>query len=527
MFLLRAGVVSPTSLERVRGWIHRMENRKTIIIGAGVAGLCTGIYARLNGYETEIYEAHAVPGGLCAGWNRSGYTIDGCVHWLLGASPSSPFHRYWTEVGVLPSTRIDVYDEFLRTECEDGRTVVLHADADRLAEHLTALSPDDSGRISELVRLIKTAARMPLSLDKPVGLMTPREILGLVRSMSPFGKEMSYLTGTSIGEFARDFRHPGIRRALCAVIPPDHYLLALVFTLADYHARNAGFPAGGSLGLARTLADRYRALGGVLHPGRRVRRVLTMRRGLGSAVRGILLEDGTEIAGDTVVSAADGRTTIYDFLGGAFRNRKIDALYKDPLKYRTYTSLQVSFGVDADLSKEPGLLDIPMSEPLCIGDRAVNRLLFKVYRPEWGLAPAGKTVVACGILTSYEHWNAFRSSRGAYAAEKNRIARAVRRELEHRFPAAAGRIEVTDVATPLTYERYTGVWRGAYMAWMQTPLTGRIQPPDTLPGLKNFYMAGMWALPAGLPVGAVTGRWVVQKLCRRDRREFRTEPEIG
>ena len=65
------------------------------------------------------------------------------------------------------------------------------------------------------------------------------------------------------------------------------------------------------------------------------------------------------------------------------------------------------------------------------------------------------------------------------------------------------------------------------MAWMQTPLTGRIQPPDTLPGLKNFYMAGMWALPAGLPVGAVTGRWVVQKLCRRDRREFRTGPEIG
>ena len=502
-----------------------MEERKIRIIGAGVAGLCAGIYARLNGYEAEIHESHSVPGGLCTGWRRSGYAFDGCIHWLLGASPSSPFHKYWTELGVLPATRIDVYDEFLRSECKDGRTVVLHADADRLGDHLSALSPDDAGRIAELVRLIKSAARMPMPLDKPMGLMSPREILGLVRSFSPYGKDMAFLTGTSIGKYALDFRHPGIRRALCAVIPPDHYLLALVFTLADYHGRNAGFPVGGSLALAQTLADRFRALGGVLHLGSRVRRILVERQGLSHRARGLLLEDGTEAPADTVISAADGRTTIYDLLGGAFRNRKIDALYKDPLKYRTYTSVQVSFGVNADLSGEPGLVDVPMTESLCIGDRAVNRLLFKVYRPEWGLAPAGKTVVASGILSSYEHWNALRRSRSAYTGEKNRIADAVRRELELRFPAASGRIETTDVATPLTYERYTGVWKGAYMAWMPTPETGRIQPPDTLPGLRDFHQVGMWALPAGIPVGAVTGRWVIQKLCRRDGREFRTGAE--
>ena len=38
--------------------------KKVIIIGAGIAGLSAGCYARMNGYEAEIYEAHTQPGAL-------------------------------------------------------------------------------------------------------------------------------------------------------------------------------------------------------------------------------------------------------------------------------------------------------------------------------------------------------------------------------------------------------------------------------------------------------------------------------
>jgi len=37
---------------------------KVVIIGAGVAGLSTG-YLQMNDYETEIFEMHGLPGGLC------------------------------------------------------------------------------------------------------------------------------------------------------------------------------------------------------------------------------------------------------------------------------------------------------------------------------------------------------------------------------------------------------------------------------------------------------------------------------
>jgi phytoene dehydrogenase-like protein len=50
-----------------------------IIIGADIAGLSAGIYAQRNGYQTTIYEAHSLPGGMCTAWHRKGYTFQGSV----------------------------------------------------------------------------------------------------------------------------------------------------------------------------------------------------------------------------------------------------------------------------------------------------------------------------------------------------------------------------------------------------------------------------------------------------------------
>jgi phytoene dehydrogenase-like protein len=41
-----------------------------IIIGAGIAGLAAGCYARVNGYDVRLLEMHDKPGGLCTSWQR-------------------------------------------------------------------------------------------------------------------------------------------------------------------------------------------------------------------------------------------------------------------------------------------------------------------------------------------------------------------------------------------------------------------------------------------------------------------------
>jgi phytoene dehydrogenase-like protein len=41
--------------------------------------------------------------------------------------------------------------------------------------------------------------------------------------------------------------------------------------------------------------------------------------------------------------------------------------------------------------------------------------------------------------------------------------------LEQRFPASPQQVEMVDVATPLTFERYTGNWQGSFEGWLLTP----------------------------------------------------------
>lgn len=69
-----------------------MNPKKVIIIGGGISGLSAGSYLQMNGYDTEIFEQHDIPRGLCTAWKRKDYTFDLCIHWLVGSSPSDSFY---------------------------------------------------------------------------------------------------------------------------------------------------------------------------------------------------------------------------------------------------------------------------------------------------------------------------------------------------------------------------------------------------------------------------------------------------
>jgi protoporphyrinogen oxidase len=64
-----------------------MAEKSMIIIGAGLAGLCTGCFSQMNGYKTQIYEMQNKLGGVCVSWKRNDYNFDYAVHNVLGVSP--------------------------------------------------------------------------------------------------------------------------------------------------------------------------------------------------------------------------------------------------------------------------------------------------------------------------------------------------------------------------------------------------------------------------------------------------------
>jgi len=108
-----------------------VAEKSIIIIGAGIAGLTAGCYGQMNGYKTRIFEMHKKPGGLCTAWERKGFTIDGCLHWLVGTSPGSSYYRLWREVGALQDKKIIDMDQFFKVETSDGKTITFYSDIDR------------------------------------------------------------------------------------------------------------------------------------------------------------------------------------------------------------------------------------------------------------------------------------------------------------------------------------------------------------------------------------------------------------
>ena len=75
----------------------------------------------------------------------------------------------------------------------------------------------------------------------------------------------------------------------------------------------------------------------------------------------------------------------------------------------------------------------------------------------------------------------------------------------------------------MTYERFTGNWKGSYQGWQITTKSVSIRMSKTLPRLANFYMVGQWVqIGGGVSGGIISGRHVTQIICKQDKKKFVT-----
>jgi phytoene dehydrogenase-like protein len=222
-----------------------------------------------------------------------------------------------------------------------------------------------------------------------------------------------------------------------------------------------------------------------------------------------------------VISACDGRATAYDMLGGEYTNRPIRRLYDGHMPI--HSQLQVSLGVNRDLSAEPHWITYLLDDPVLVAGEKHYEIGIKHYGFDPSLAPAGKSVVIVMLTTTYDYWQRI-YGRTIYDIEQIQEARALIDRLEEIYPGIKQDIEFTDVATPLSYERYTGNWQGSSCGWLltkQTVLTMIKGMRKSFPGLRNVYQIGQWVEPGGsVPVVAMSGMNIVQQICHEDGKVF-------
>jgi len=477
--------------------------------------MSAGCYAQMNGYKTAVYEMHNKPGGLCTSWKRNGFTMDYSIHNLAGTAKNSGMHRIWDELGALQDTQIINHEEFVRVESPDGRTFSVYPDLDKLVEEMKGISPNDSDVIDEYARAVRGFSSLDL-FNMPLGGM--RRKLGMLMHM----RAMLKWSKVSMSEFATQFKDPFLSKAfkLIQYDSPDAPMLVNLAFIAGLDCGDLGWPKGGSLGFARNIEGRYLGLGGTIQYGARVSKILLEE----DRAVGVRLTDGTEHFANIVISAADGYETIFGMLGNRYSNDQISAYYQKEWPFSQEFGLQVAFGVDRDLRCEPHSIALMLDRPIIIEGIERTVLDLELFPGSSGLAPSGKGIIKVVIKSDYDHWKKLKAE-GTYKTYKAEVARQIIERLETRFPGLRNEIEMIDVSTPLTMERYTGNFRGL-QAWM--PKKGftkvlRKGLSRTLPGLENFYMVGHWSMATiGLGTAALSGRKTIQAICKQDRRRFIT-----
>ena len=221
----------------------------------------------------------------------------------------------------------------------------------------------------------------------------------------------------------------------------------------------------------QALESRYKELGGIIHYKSRVKKILTS----GDKAVGIRLEDGTEHMAARVISAADGHTTLFNMLEGKYGSEKIREPYE---KWPLFPSLIfVSLGVNRtfdDIPRSVSGLTFHLKQPVEIGDAIREKLTVHIYNQDPTMAPAGKTAITLMLDSDYEYWKRLAQNRTAYLHKKEEIGSIIMELLDQRFPGISSQVEVIDVATPLTFERYTGNWKGSFEGWLITPENSKV-----------------------------------------------------
>lgn len=484
-----------------------------IIIGAGIAGLATGCYAQMNGYEATIFEMHDKPGGMCTAWQRKGYTIDGCMHNLVGTGAASKVRRIWNELGAFRDCPIIDFEEFVRIENEQGNSFTFYSNIDRLEKHLQELAPYDTEVIEEYCQAARRFAKLDM-LALAAGNWW--ELIRMLPYLSLLKKWMTI----SLKDFSKRFKDPFLQQAFPFIqygIPEIPVGISLAF-LGGLHNRDLGWPSGGSLKFSQAIAERFSELGGNIKYKSKVERILVEN----NRAVGVRLADGTEYRAEWIISAADGRATIFDMLGEKYIDDRIRQYYNNPPSHLPM-NLQVSLGVDRDFAGEPHAIVLLLDRPEQIAGELRERLNIELYGFDPSAAPKGKAVLKVMLDSSYAYWRNLHDQGEVYTAEKGRVAGIVIDLLEKRFPGIKAQVEVIDVATPVTTEHYTGNWQGLQAFALPGNMMGTMFKgfTKTLPGLDRFYMVGQWAgATIGISTVAIMGRNLIRSICNQDRRKF-------
>jgi all-trans-retinol 13,14-reductase len=487
---------------------------EVIVIGAGLGGLACATKLARAGRSVLLLEKNPHPGGTSYIFRRGPYSFP--------MGPLSFSHPARVRA-ILEELRVQAPADFARNHFQllaPGLDIIYSRPLRVIQKDLNRFFPPEvqgiEAVISELERLITS-----LALEQDLHSRPLDESPAAIRTGQPVCDSSS-----------RNFLELHITQPLLLNFlgsqgtgEPEMSLLDLARAWNAAGEVGIWFPSGGIHGLADSLQASFQAAGGEVLLGTTVKQILIKK---GRAV-GVQTASGKSFSGDWVVSNADYKKTFLEMLGpGHIPPGHMEKVSAVP---STGSELCVYLGIDpvrVDLSrmianhvfyrKCPSPTDETRLEDF--DSREVEICLWSQNMPD--SAPAGKAALVLRTSFPYDHFAGWRTGEKkraeGYRIYKDGLARKLIQTVETLLPGLSRSIEVSEVATPLTYRDWGNRTQGSIAGWTwSTAQSSRFGQKVLLETpVDRLLMCGIYSVTklfwGGVPTALTTGLWAAERI---------------
>ena len=479
-----------------------MADYDVIVIGAGLGGVTSGAICAARGRRVLVLEQADLVGGCCSTFEKEGFHFD------IGASiveVIDSVERAFRAMGAEMSEELDlipcdpIYDYILK----DGTRFQFPVSVEGTTEVIRRVAPDDVEAWQKFAAYMKEF--MALASDAVFGspMVTMGDVARMFIRYPGLLKYGDLFTG-SYGDIIRKWfkssamRQTAAYQAFYVGLPPE--LAAGVYALLGYSEHEGTYyPRGGMIQIPLALQRCGERHGMEVRTGARVLQVLVRN----ARVAGVLLDDGTEITSDLVISNINAMTLYLDLIG----EERLPWLARVGIRsYEPSMSVpMVYLGVDyePELKAHHALITRPLEEMddywynVYLKNRLPDDMFSLVCWPtesDQSLAPEGHHVVNL-IMTP----GPYRLEGTDWDREKEAyIEKSIDFVSRTAMPGLKEHVKVAEISTPLDFERRLLHPEGAIYG-LQQPTTATLvfRPSAKSKSIKGLYLAGASTHPGG------------------------------
>ena len=476
-----------------------------VIIGAGIGGLAAAIRLGARGWRVTVLERCEQPGGRASVFRQDGFTFDAgptiiTAPFLLEELWALAGKRFADDVTLVP------IEPFYRIRFDSGSYIDCASDPAFMRAEILRLAPSDLAGYEKFIALTEQIYKIGFEQlgHVPFGSWT---------DMARILPDLLRLSGhrSVYALAARHVRDERIRAALSfhpLLVGGNPFKVSAIYAMILHLERKHGvhFAMGGTGRIIEGMAGLIAGQGGVIRCNTNIDRITTAN----GAATGVLLENGTSIAADIVVSNACTAHTYKHLLRDAPRKRWTDRKI-DRTRYSMGLFVWY-FGTDKLYTDVPhhaiimgpryrGLLDDIFETKTLAGDMSIY--LHRPTATDPSLAPPGCD--AFYALAPVPHLGG--DTDWQDHAEPYRQA-LERRLSETMLPDLAGHIVTSRVMTPADFQtRYASTLGAGFGMEPVLTQSAWFRPHNASEELKNLFLVGAGTHPgAGVPGVLSTAR---------------------